>query len=193
MWTERSPTFIGKYFKIKGAYCEPKPIQKPRPRITIGGSGDKILRLVAAKADQCNFGGNTPDWYEDRLNSLRKQCDKVGRRFEDIEKSYLSLISIVYPNEHDLIDGLKKAYASERREETFERWLENSRQGEIGYGFTVRGRIGFAGTIHQAIERIAAYEKLGVSCFMLRFGDMPSDDKMTQLFAREVIPIIRGE
>jgi len=191
MWTERSPTFDGKYFKIKEAYCEPKPIQKPRPRITIGGSGDKILKLVAMQADQCNFGGNTLDWYEDRLKLLKKHCDKVGRRFEDIEKSYLSLVSMVYPNEHDLVDGLRKVYASEKREEKFKEWMEDSSQGAIGYKFTVRGRIAFAGTTHQVIERIAAYEKLGVSCFMLRFGDMPSNDKMTQLFAKEVMPVIK--
>jgi len=191
MWTEISPTFEGKHFKIKEAYCEPKPVQKPRPRITIGGASDKILGVVAVQADQCNFGGNTLDWYEGRLKVLKTHCEKVERRFEEIEKSYVSLVTMVYHNERDLVEGLRKAYAAEKREENFEKWMENSSQGEIGYGFTVKGRIAFAGTIPQIIERIAAYEKLGVSCFMLRFMDMPREEEMTQVFAREVIPAFR--
>jgi alkanesulfonate monooxygenase SsuD/methylene tetrahydromethanopterin reductase-like flavin-dependent oxidoreductase (luciferase family) len=191
MWTERSPTFDGKYFKIKEAYCEPKPVQKPRPRITIGGASDRILRVVAMQADQCNFGGNTLDWYEERLKVLRNHCRKAGRKFEEIEKSYVSLIANVYHDERDLVEGLRRSYAAEKREENFEEWMESSRQGEIGYGFTVQGRIAFAGTVPQIIERIAAYEKLAVYCFMLRFGDMPREDKMTQLFAAEIIPSLR--
>ncbi len=191
MWTEDSPSFDGKHFKIKEAHCEPKPTQKPRPRITIGGAGNKVLRVAASKADQCNFGGNTIEWYEDRLNVLRDHCEDIGRRFEDLEKSYLSLAAMLYPTEHDLVKGLKKVYASEKREDSYEKWMEDSRQGEIGYGFTIRKRLAFAATVDQMIERIAAYEKLGVSCFMLRFGDMPGNDAMMQLFAEEVVSALK--
>lgn len=191
MWTENSPSFKGEHYEIKEAYCEPKPIQKPRPRITIGGSGDKILRVVAKQADQCNFGGNTISRYQDRLKVLKEHCKDVGRKFEDIEKSYVSLIAMVYPDERDLVEGLRKAYASEEREEGFERWMENSRQEEIGYGITVRKRFAFAGTVNQIIERFATYEKLGVSCFMLRFRDMPDEDQMMRLFAQEVMSVLK--
>jgi len=192
MWTQKSPSFEGEHFKIKNAYCEPKPLQIPRPRITIGGSGDKILRLVAEHADQCNFGGNSLDWYEERLDTLNKYCEEAGRRFDDIEKSYVSLIAMVYPTEEELVKGLKKAYSTEEREEGFEEWLEESYQEELGYGFKIRKRLAFAGTVDQIVERIAAYERLGVSCFMLRFGDMPRDDQMMRLFAEEVIPVSKN-
>ena len=191
MWMKDSPSFKGKHYEIREAYCEPKPIQKPRPRITIGGAGDKLLRVVAKQADQCNFGGNTISWYEDRLKVLEDHCKDVGREFRDVEKSYVSLIAMIYPNEGELVEGLREAYASEEREDNFEGWMENSRQEEIGYGITVRKRLAFAGTADQIIERIAAYEKLGVSCFMLRFRDMPSRDKMMRLFAQEVIPVLK--
>jgi alkanesulfonate monooxygenase SsuD/methylene tetrahydromethanopterin reductase-like flavin-dependent oxidoreductase (luciferase family) len=31
MWTEKYASFEGKYYKIKNAICNPKPIQKPHP------------------------------------------------------------------------------------------------------------------------------------------------------------------
>jgi alkanesulfonate monooxygenase SsuD/methylene tetrahydromethanopterin reductase-like flavin-dependent oxidoreductase (luciferase family) len=37
MWTdEPTATFEGKYYQIKNAYCNPKPIQKPSPPILFG-------------------------------------------------------------------------------------------------------------------------------------------------------------
>ena len=37
MWTEKYASFDGKYYKIKDAICNPKPIQKPHPLIMVGG------------------------------------------------------------------------------------------------------------------------------------------------------------
>ena len=44
MWTEEpSTSFVGKYYQIQNAYCNPKPVQKPSPSIMIGGSGEQTL------------------------------------------------------------------------------------------------------------------------------------------------------
>ena len=40
LWTKRRATFTGHYYKVKEAICNPKPIQKPRPIIMVGGSGE---------------------------------------------------------------------------------------------------------------------------------------------------------
>ena len=43
LWTQEKATFRGKHYALKDAVCEPKPIQKPYPPITVGGSS-KIIR-----------------------------------------------------------------------------------------------------------------------------------------------------
>ncbi|MFZ0510600.1 MAG: hypothetical protein WAM14_03250 [Candidatus Nitrosopolaris sp.] len=54
--------FEGKYHRIREAICNPKPIQKPRPNIMIGGSGEKYLPNVVAKhADSYNLFFGTPN------------------------------------------------------------------------------------------------------------------------------------
>lgn len=55
MWTEPAPSFVGHYYQIKDAYCEPKPVQQPYPPFVIGGSGDHLLRIVAQYASIWNF------------------------------------------------------------------------------------------------------------------------------------------
>jgi len=60
MWTdEPSSSFNGKYYQIKSAYCNPKPVQKPSPPIMIGGTGERqTLRIVAKYGEVCNLFGS---------------------------------------------------------------------------------------------------------------------------------------
>src|SRR2546426_331543 len=52
MWTEDEATFDGRFYKLRGAINEPKPVQKPHPPIWIGGGGEKgTLKLVAQHGD----------------------------------------------------------------------------------------------------------------------------------------------
>jgi alkanesulfonate monooxygenase SsuD/methylene tetrahydromethanopterin reductase-like flavin-dependent oxidoreductase (luciferase family) len=62
MWTEkRRASFEGKYYTIKDAICNPKPIQKPHPLIMVGGLGEKyLLKVVAKHADRYNLFFGSP-------------------------------------------------------------------------------------------------------------------------------------
>ena len=42
LWTETVANFDGKYYQLKDARCEPKPVQKPYPPFVIGGSGEQL-------------------------------------------------------------------------------------------------------------------------------------------------------
>ncbi|MFX0091512.1 MAG: LLM class flavin-dependent oxidoreductase [Candidatus Hodarchaeota archaeon] len=53
LWTQEEVTFKGKYYTAKGAILEPKPIQKPYPKLLFGGRGNKMLKLAGQYADIC--------------------------------------------------------------------------------------------------------------------------------------------
>src|SRR3712207_2512415 len=58
LFTQQLTDFDGRYYQLKGARCEPKPIQKPYPPFVIGGGGEQLtLRVVARYADVWNFAG----------------------------------------------------------------------------------------------------------------------------------------
>ncbi|MGO9198618.1 MAG: LLM class F420-dependent oxidoreductase [Acidimicrobiales bacterium] len=80
--------FDGRHYKLGRTLNSPPPLSKPRPRILIGGSGErKTLRLVATYADACNlFPG--PDLAH-KLEVLRQHCADVGRDYDEIEKTAL--------------------------------------------------------------------------------------------------------
>src|SRR5215813_8005522 len=88
MWTEKRTTFQGKYFRVEDAILEPKPVQKPRPPVMIGGGGEQLtLRAVARLADACNVGG-TPDMVRHKYEVLRAHCDAAQRDYGTIEKTH---------------------------------------------------------------------------------------------------------
>ena len=56
LWTEERADFDGRYFQLRNAPFQPKPIQKPHPPILVGGAGEKLtLPLVARVADDWNW------------------------------------------------------------------------------------------------------------------------------------------
>lgn len=85
MWQGDTSGHHGKHYDLAETLCSPMPVSSPRPRILIGGSGErKTLRLVAQYADACNiFGG--PEEVAHKVEVLRRHCDDVGRDPAEIE------------------------------------------------------------------------------------------------------------
>jgi len=72
--------FDGRYFQLRDAYCEPKPVQRPHPPICIGGTGEKrTLRTVARYAEHWNYPGGTIEAWRDKRDVLYSHCEDIGR------------------------------------------------------------------------------------------------------------------
>jgi F420-dependent oxidoreductase-like protein len=86
MWSDDEGPFHGTHYRLDRTLNKPQPLQRPRPRILIGGGGEKkTLRLVAKYADACNlFAG--PE-VERKLEVLRDHCRAEGRPYDEIEKT----------------------------------------------------------------------------------------------------------
>ncbi|HEX6447885.1 MAG TPA: TIGR03560 family F420-dependent LLM class oxidoreductase [Trebonia sp.] len=84
--TEPVANFSGTYFKLTEARCEPKPVQRPHPPVTIGGSGPKrTLRAAARWAQQWNMivRGDISEWVRAR-EILAGHCTAIGRDVNEI-------------------------------------------------------------------------------------------------------------
>ena len=88
LWTETVANFDGKYYQLKDARCEPKPVQKPHPPFVIGGSGEQLtLRVVAKYASIWNFVGGDVDTFNRKSEILNQHCAAIGRDPSTIERS----------------------------------------------------------------------------------------------------------
>lgn len=96
MWSGDENPFDGVHYQLARPLTSPQPVQKPRPPILIGGSGErKTLRLVAQYDDACNlFGRMGIDTLKHKLAVLREHCQAVGRDYDEIEKTSLDTVQL---------------------------------------------------------------------------------------------------
>lgn len=88
LWTEPSVTFEGRHYRLRDAVCEPKPVQRPRPPIVVGGYGrPRILRLAATYADELNLDSPEPEGCREVFARLDEVCRAVGRDPRDVRRS----------------------------------------------------------------------------------------------------------
>ncbi len=92
MWSDDDGPFEGKHFHLAETLCSPRPIQQPRPRILIGGGGErKTLRLVATYADACNQFATSPSDVQHKLDVLAGHCEAVDRDPSEIQATVLAV------------------------------------------------------------------------------------------------------
>ena len=78
--TQETTTFPGRFVQLKEARCEPKPIQRPHPPVTIGGRGrTRTLRTAAQWAQQWNVITDSVDDWLSLKETLSEHCEKIRR------------------------------------------------------------------------------------------------------------------
>ena len=171
-WTQDKVDYDGKYYQLRGALCNPKPVQKPHPPIMIGGGGERrTLRSVARHADLWNTFGS-PEVFRRKITVLREHCEAEGRNPDDIEKSVLIITHI--GDDPRSVDRAVK--------ETAKR-IQNPNEAEARKGM-------LAGDPEAVAHRVREYHDAGVTHMIL--GLLPDFDLPSfRRFAKEVIPKFR--
>jgi F420-dependent oxidoreductase-like protein len=161
MWTEDRASFDGRFYQLRGAYCNPKPIQKPYPKILIGGVGEKrTLRTVARYGDACNIFGSL-DTVKRKLDILREHCRKAGRDYDSIIKSKGGRVII---GDRDRIEKELEAAG-----------VTKERMESITYG-----------TPEQIRRQIEAFREAGIDYWMSSFDPRKELENVTR-FGRDVV------
>lgn len=171
LWSEKQVTFEGRYYKLKDAYCEPKPLQKPRPPIMIGGSGEKLtLGVVAKHADQWNTFGSS-EVFRHKINVLRQHCVAVGRNIDEIEVSWAGAAHVTE--------------SRQERDELLGRWA-------AAFGITADQYApgALVGSASEVRDKINQFIDAGVTHF-IGIANPPFNHESIRRFAEEVIPSFR--
>jgi F420-dependent oxidoreductase-like protein len=173
MLTEERTTFHGVHYTVTDALGFPKPVQRPRPPIMIGGRGERVLlRIVAEHADMWNSYGHAEQMRQ-LIDVIRRHGDAVGRDPDQIEKT------IVMP----------LCYRASKEREQFvcavAAAMDQSSPEEV------RGRI-MIGDTQECLDTIERYSRVGVTHFLfMTFA--PYVEEEMQRFAEEIIPQVRPQ
>ena len=96
MWSGKATQFNGKHYQLTETLTQPQPISRPHPPILIGGMGEqKTLRMVAQYAQACNlFARVGKEVLKQKLEVLKRHCDRLGRDYDTIEKTALDTVHL---------------------------------------------------------------------------------------------------
>src|SRR6266540_2960353 len=170
MWTtpqgERF-SFSGRHYTLADCPALPKPVQRPRPPVIVGGiGGRRTPRLAARYADECNVAFVPADVTGVQYQRVRQACEQAGR---DPASLRLSVA-------HTVCCGRDEAeYA--RRAASIGREPGELRESS------------FAGTPEEVAERLRAFADLGAERAYLQVLDLDDLDQVA-LLAKEVMPLV---
>ena len=169
---EDEASFKGKYYSITKARCKPAPVQKPWPRLWIGGGGKKTLKLVSMYGDGWIYGLCTYDTYVRKISILNEHCSSINRDYREVIKAWHGVMFIANDAYEQVEIGQSKGNIVNKVTESF--WKNNL-------------DLVITGTPEYIIKEIEKYISIGVSSFIIHFVDLPSLRSL-RLFAKQVMP-----
>ena len=158
-------SFDGRYYQVTDSPALPKPAQRPRPPVIIGGSGPTRTPALAARyADEFNANFRSPAEAAGLFERVRDACRAAGRDPE----------SIAFTVAHTVCCGKDEAELSRRA-------------AAIGMdAATVRANA-IGGTPEEVVDKIGRYAEAGASAVYLQVLDL-GDLAHLELIAAEVLP-----
>ncbi|MDX6504243.1 MAG: hypothetical protein QOE29_1368, partial [Gaiellaceae bacterium] len=153
LWTDDRVDFHGEHYTLEDAPAQPKPVQEPRPRLLVGGSGTRGTAEPAARfADEYNTPFKSPEEFADVRAKVQHACEASGRTL-----SYSTMTGcLIGDTRADALERARQLYERVPREPSFDDWLD---------GYSQRALIG---SVDEVAERLREYERAGCERVMLQ-------------------------
>lgn len=166
LWETGAPEFSGEFCSFSGIKFYPKPIQKPRPPIWVGGSSRTAVRRAALLGDGWQPTWKSPEAMEEGISAIKTIAEKAGRDMSGFTFSVRNRLKVITPqtggNGH----------------------INISTEGSF---FTLRG------TVREIAELVERYGESGVTHLVF---DPDADDfaeiiLTIEAVSEEIIPVFR--
>ena len=174
-WTEDAVDVAGDHYRLQGLNALPKPVQRPRPPVIVGGAGKpRTARLAARLADEYNTPFPTLEQVGERRANVVRACEELDR-----EPLLFSVMTgcVVGTDRAELLHRVGRTMARMRVD------------GDPAAFVRERGDVMVLGTVDEVVERLRGLEEAGVDRIFLQH--LAHDDvEMVRLLGAEVTPAV---
>ncbi len=173
LWTEDQVTGDYPPHQLKSAVMFPKPVQKPRPPILIGGYVDAVLKRAALKGDGWLTYFYTPEGFTEDWNKIRGFAEEGGKDPDTlISTNQLPIIV----GERDKVEAPMQEWLT--TEWDFASWSKSTPASAI------------IGTVDECVEQLKAHLATGIDRII--FVPYKYQDDQVEIVAKEIIPRLRA-
>lgn len=209
-WRAENPfDFDGRFYKVRGAYSDVRPLQQGRPLIMFGGASEGALEMGAAECDVFAIYAEPLATTSERLADFRARAARYGRHVGfnmSVRPIIADTEAAAWEKANHILAGMTGKLGWARQEgarapvdnagkRQYDFALEKDVHDErLWMGITkATGALGntscLVGTPEQVANSILSYYRLGIQSFLMRGFDPVGD---TVDFGRELIPRIKA-
>jgi F420-dependent oxidoreductase-like protein len=166
LWTAERVDFRGRHYTLEDAPAQPKPVQKPRPPLLVGGSGAQgTVEPALRYADEYNTPFVSPE------EAARVRTKVASLRFS-VMTGFL-----VGGTHEEMRERAHELYARRSREQSFDEWLAAYAERCI------------VGSVEEVVARLREYEGAGCERVMLQHLQH-TDLEPVRVLGRELAPAL---
>jgi probable F420-dependent oxidoreductase len=164
LWTQEKVSFEGRYFTFADMQASPRPLQQPHPPIWVGGNSPRARRRVAELGDGWHATAMPLDELKAGIADVRNKWARRGRTGAPV-------FSLRIPCS-----------------------IEGVSQEVLHYPPRRPGRESLTGSVSSMVDRLEAYQDLGVSHLALEMSTQSHEATCASLeaFATRIRPQLRG-
>jgi probable F420-dependent oxidoreductase len=173
-WTEPMVKGQYTYHKIPAGVMYPKPFQKPRPPILIGGYVDRVLKRAAVAGDGWLTYFYRPESFARSWAKIRDFAKEAGKNPDHLLNAAQLPIRIGKSRaavESEMMEWLGKEW-------DYAAWSESTKDSVI------------LGTVDECVEQLKAHLAVGVQ--KLIFVPYRYEMEQIEIIAREIIPRLKN-
>lgn len=172
-WTEKMVSGEFTYHKIPAGVMYPKPAQKPRPPILIGGYVDRVLKRAALAADGWLTYFYRPESFARSWQKIRDFAKEGGRNPDELLNA--AQLPIIIGKSRAAIEGPMMEWL--QKEWDYASWSESTKESAI------------MGTVDECVAQLKEHQSAGVQ--KLIFVPYKYEPQQIEIIAREIIPRLR--
>jgi F420-dependent oxidoreductase-like protein len=174
-WTRAPFEFIGEHYRLESHTALPKPVQRPRPPIIVGGAARPGTVAPAVRlADEYNTYFASPETCRARAGRVREACEDSGRDPSTLRFSLMTGFAIGTDSQDLALRtrGIMKQEAA---------------TGEASAFLSQQAGTWVIGTVEEAVHRVNELAQVGVERLYLEHLDYENIDTIA-LIGSEIQP-----